>query len=43
MSVERFKQIEKKINMSRANTIRLQKILKKDVHVEKDLRRKLRE
>ena len=43
MSVERFKQIEKEIDMLRANTIRLQKILKKDVHVEKALRRKLRE
>ena len=43
MSVERFKQIEKEMDMSRANTIRLQKILKKDVQVEKALRRKLRE
>ena len=43
MSVERFKQIEKEMDMSRANTIRLQKILKKDLHVEKALRRKLRE
>ena len=31
------------MDMSRANTIRLQKILKKDVQVEKALRRKLRE
>ena len=31
MSVERFKQIEKEMDMSRANTIRLKKILKKDV------------
>ena len=43
MSVETFKQIEKDLDMSRANTMRLQKILKKDVQVEKALRRKLRE
>ena len=43
MSAEMFKQIKKEMDMSRANTIRLQKILKKDVQVEKALRRKMRE
>ena len=43
MNAERFKQIEKEMDMLRANTIRLQKILKKDVPVQKALRRKLRE
>ena len=43
VKVDTFKRIEKEMDMSRAATLKLQNILKKDVPVERGVRRKLRE